>query len=86
MYGVRGRDSLGAEGAKGKEERGERKKKKREEEKGAPLVLGLVPPLYGVKDYAGQYASSPSLQERTEFSLGQTKGSWMTDSASNEVN
>jgi len=42
--------------AKGKkdEERGERKKKKREEEKGAPLVLGLVPPLYGVKDYAGQ--------------------------------
>ena len=44
---------MGAEGAKGKEERG-KKKKKREEEKGALLVLGLVPPLYGVKDYAGQ--------------------------------
>ena len=53
---------------------------------GVAEVLGLAPPLYGVKDYAGHYASSPSIQERTEFSLGQTKGSWMTDSASNKVN
>jgi len=34
---------------RGGAERGERRKKKREEEEGAPLVLGLAPPLVGVK-------------------------------------
>ena len=36
-------------GVRGGAERGERRKKKREEEEGAPLVLGLAPPLVGVK-------------------------------------
>lgn len=53
--------------AKGKkEERGERRKKKREEEKGAPLVLGLAPPLLPMQHHLNMSLSMPSA---THFAL-----------------
>jgi len=63
--------------AKGKEERGERRKKKREEEQGAPLVLGLAPPLLPMQHHLNMPLSMPSA---THFALHELLGALtMTD-------
>ena len=65
--------------AKGKkeEERGERRKKKREEEEGAPLVLGLAPPLLPMQHHLNMLLSMPSA---THFALHELLGALtMTD-------